>query len=137
MKRVLVDVNVVLDILLDRQPHAEASTAVWASVETGRLEGFLAAHAVTAIHYLIRKDLGSARAKRTLAMMLKVFHVAVVDGTVLSEALELPMADFEDAVSAAAARWAGCDLIVTLDPKGFRGSPIRHLTPEAAAALLG
>ncbi len=55
MKRVLFDVNVVLDVLLDRKPHADASAAAWAAVETGTAEGFLAAHAVTTIHYLIRK----------------------------------------------------------------------------------
>jgi hypothetical protein len=44
--------------------------------------------------------------------------------------------DFEDSVTAAAAELAGCDLIVTRDPKGFRGSPVRALAPEAAAPLL-
>ena len=135
MKRVLVDANVVLDVLLDRQPHAKASAAVWTAIETGRSEGLLAAHAVTTIHYLIRKELGSARAKRTISAMLRVFRVAAVDGPVLLDALELPMADFEDAVTAAAAGLAGCDFIVTRDPKSLRGAPIRHLTPEAAAAL--
>ena len=52
-------------------------------------------------------------------------------------ALQLSFPDFEDAVTAAAARLAGCDYIVTRDPKGFRGSPVRCLTPEAVAPLLG
>jgi hypothetical protein len=56
---------------------------------------------------------------------------------VLQEALELSMPDFEDAVTAAAARIAGCELIVTRDPKGFRGSAVRSLTPEAVTPLLG
>ena len=62
MKRVLVDINVVLDVLLDRQPHVEGSAAVWAAIETGSSEGLLAAHVVTTIHYLIRKELGAAKA---------------------------------------------------------------------------
>jgi predicted nucleic acid-binding protein len=136
MKRVLVDVNVVLDVLLDRQPHVEGSAAVWAAIETGASEGMLAAHAVTTIHYLIRKELGAARARETLSAILRVFGVAAVDGPVIQEALGLSMSDFEDSVTAAAARLAGCDSIVTRDPKGFRGSPIRPLTPEAAAPLL-
>ena len=136
MKRVLVDVNVVLDVLLDRQPHVEASAAVWAAIETGSSEGLLAAHAVTTIHYLIRKGLGAAKAKRTASAMLRVFSVAAVDGRVIQYALELPLPDFEDSVTAAAALFAGCDYIVTRDPKGFRESPVRYLTPEAAAPLL-
>jgi predicted nucleic acid-binding protein len=136
MRRVLLDTNVVLDVLLDRQPHVEGSAAVWAAVEEGSSEGLLAAHAVTTIHYLIQKELGAAKAKRTLSAILKVFGVATVNEEVILHALDLPLSDFEDAVTAAAARLAGCDYIVTRDPKGFRGSPIQLLTPEAAVPLL-
>src|SRR5260370_30805803 len=136
MREAMVDTNVVLDVLLDRHPHAEASAAVWAAIETGSWKGFLAAHAITTIHYLVRKELGIARAKRTVSAILTVFDVATVDGGVLQEALQLSLTDFEDSVTAAAAQLAGCDFIVTRDPKGFRGSPIRSLTPEALIPLL-
>lgn len=136
MKRVLVDVNVVLDVLLDRKPHAAASAAVWAAIETGVAEGLLAAHAVTTIHYLIRKELGAAKARRMISAILRVFSVAAVDGPVIHDALQSSWPDFEDAVTASAARLAGCDILVTRDPRGFRQSPVRALTPEAAAPLL-
>ena len=136
MKTVLVDINVILDVLLNRHPHVEASAEVWAAIETGSAKGLLAAHAVTTIHYLIRKQLGTAKAKRTVAAMLRVFGIAPVDSQVIQLALELPLADFEDAVTAAAARFVGCEAIVTRDPKDFRASPIRCLTPEAAVPLL-
>ena len=136
MIRVLVDVNVVLDVLLDRRPHVDGSAAVWAAIEAGNSEGLLAAHAVTTIHHLVRRELAAANAKRTLAAMLRVFRVAAVDGRVMQEALELPLADFEDSVTAAAALFAECDYIVTRDAREFRGSPVRCLTPEAAVPLL-
>ena len=136
MKTVLVDINVVLDVLLNRHPHVEASAEAWAAIETGSVRGLLAAHAVTTIYYLIRKELGAPKAKRTVAVMLRVFGIAPVDGPVIQLALQLPSADFEDAVTAAAAQFAGCDFILTRDPKDFRASPIRCLTPEAAAPLL-
>jgi predicted nucleic acid-binding protein len=136
MRRILFDTNVVLDVLLDRRPHAEASAAVWAAVEKGTAEGMLAAHAVTTIHYLVRKEKGNARAKRIVSSILRVFKIAAVDGAVIEEALQLPFSDFEDAVTAAAARLAGCDYLVTRDPKGFRESPVRALAPEAVTPLL-
>lgn len=136
MKRVLFDINVILDVLLDRKPYAEASAAAWAAIETGAAEGFLAGHAVTTIHYLIRREMGRAKAKRILSAMLRVFSVAAVDSGVIQEALQLPLSDFEDAVTVAAARFAGCDCIVSRDPKGFRGSSVRCLTPEAVMPLL-
>ncbi len=136
MKKVLIDTNVVLDVLFDRQPHAGASVAVWAAVETNSAHGLLAAHAVTTIHYLIRRELGLARARRTISTVLRVFGVAPVDGPVIHAALGLPLSDFEDAVTAAAAQFAGCDYIVTRDAKGFRGCGMRVLLPEAAALVL-
>ena len=136
MKRILFDTNVVLDVLLDRRPYAEASAAAWAAVERGISEGLLAAHAVTTIHYLVRKEIGNIKAKRTISAILRVFGIAAVDGAVIHEALQLPVTDFEDAVTAAAARRAGCEYIVTRDPKGFHGSPVRSLTPEAVTPLL-
>lgn len=136
MKRILVDVNVVLDVLLDRKPHAGASMAVWAAVEAGIAEGLVSAHAITTIHYLARKDVGPARAREILSAILRVFGIAPIDPLVIQEALQLPSADFEYAVTAAAARRAGCSHIVTRDPKGFRGSPVRSLTPEMAMQVL-
>src|ERR1039457_4977678 len=136
MKKFLFDTNVVLDVLLDRQPYVEASAAAWRAVETGIAEGMLAAHAVTTIHYLLRKEMGNVKARRIVAAILRVFGVAAVDGAAIQEALQLPFTDFEDAVTAAAARLAGCECIVTRDPKGFRGSPVRALTPEALTPLL-
>jgi hypothetical protein len=62
--------------------------------------------------------------------------VAAVDGAVIQEALQLPLADLGDAVTAASARLAGCECIVTRDPRGFRGCPVRALTPEAVMPLL-
>jgi len=134
--KILIDINVVLDVLLDWQPHVKASQALWAAIETGKAEGLLAAHAMTTIHYLLSREQGNAGAKRTVAALLRVFGVAPVDGTVLHDALTSPSADFEDAVTAAAARLAGCDLIVTRDPKGFRGSSVQALSPEAALPLV-
>ena len=136
MRRILFDTNVVLDVLLDRQPYVEASSAAWAAIETGIAEGMLAAHAVTTIHYLVRKEVGNVKARRIVTAILRVFGVAAVDGAVVQEALQLPFSDFEDAVTAAAARLAGCECIVTRNPRGFRGSPIRPLTPEAVTPLL-
>jgi hypothetical protein len=114
MTPIVFDVNVVLDVLLDRKPHAASSAAVWATVEAGTAEGLLAAYALTTIHYLARKDTGS----------------------VIQEALQLRYTDFEDAMAATAARRAGRAHIVMTYPKRFRGSPVRALTPEVAVQIL-
>jgi predicted nucleic acid-binding protein len=136
VKRILLDINVVLDVLLDRKSHVTASAAVWAAIENGAAEGLLAAHTVTTIYYLIQKEKGVREARRTVSAMLRVFGVAAVDAAVIQDALARAEPDFEDAVTSSAANFAGCDAIVTRDPRGFRQSPVRTFTPEAAAPLL-
>lgn len=136
MKRVLLDVNVVLDVLLDRRPFADGSSAVWAAVERGEAEGCLSAHAVTTIHYLNARAVGSRMAHDTTEALLSVFGVAGVDAAVLNAALALKWPDFEDAVTAAAARRAKCDALVTRNPRDFKSAPVRVLTPAEATAWL-
>jgi predicted nucleic acid-binding protein len=133
VKRVLVDVNVVLDVLMDRRPHAPAAASLWTLIERRQLEGYLAAHGLTTIHYLARRAVGTATARRMIHDLLAVFSIAPVDGAVLQEALMLESPDFEDAVAAAAAARAGCEAIVTRDPRGFRGAPLPSLDPASAS----
>ena len=136
MTRILLDVNLVLDVLLDRAPHAASASDVWSAIETGRAQGFLSAHAVTTVHYLNTRAVGAKTARETTDALLSVFEVAPVDEAVMRSALALSFPDFEDAVTAAAAQRSRCAAIVTRNPRDFRKSPVRVLTPVEAAAWL-
>jgi predicted nucleic acid-binding protein len=136
MKRLLFDVNVILDVLLDRRPFADSSSAAWAIVEQGDAEGLLSAHAVTTLHYLNAKAVGIRTATDTTEALLSVFQVAPVDEAVLHSAASLKWADFEDAVTAASARRAKCDAVVTRNPRDFKGAAVRVLTPAEAVAWI-
>jgi predicted nucleic acid-binding protein len=47
MRKILLDINVILDILLDRKPHVTASAVVWTAIETGQARGWVPAQGVT------------------------------------------------------------------------------------------
>ena len=136
MTRLLFDLNVVIDVLFDRRPHVEAAAGLWAAIERGDAEGMIAAHGVTTLHYLAGRAATPTFAKRCVSDVLTVFSVAPVDGAVLSHALELGFADFEDAVCAAAASAAGCQAIVTRDRRGFKNAGLPALTPSEALAIV-
>jgi predicted nucleic acid-binding protein len=136
VKRVLVDLNVVLDVALGRSAHVEASAALCSAVEDGRAIGLLPAHAFPTFFYVARKDIGSRQAQQLVANLARVFRVASIDDTVIARALTLGLTDFEDAVTAAAAESAGCELIATRDPRGFLGSPVKAVSPELALESL-
>jgi predicted nucleic acid-binding protein len=134
--RFLIDVNVVLDFVLDRQPYTKAATALWGLAEAGEIEAVVPAHGVTTVFYLAARERGAAFAHRLVNDLVVVPSIAAVDGPVLRRALSLGWADFEDAVCAASAEAARCDWIVTRDPRGFRDSPVPAVDPATALALL-
>lgn len=136
MKRLLFDVNVLLDVLLDRRPFADDSSEAWAAVERGEADGVISAHAVTTLHYLNAKAVGVRMATETTEALLSVFEVAPIDEHVLRSALALEWKDFEDAVTAAGARRAKCDAVITRNPRDFKGAPVRVLTPTEAIAWM-
>ena len=136
MTRLLFDLNVVLDVLFDRRPHVEAAAGLWAAIERGEAEGMIAAHGVTTLHYLVARAASPVFARRCVADVLTVFAVAPVDAAVLSDALTLEFADFEDAVCAAAASASQCQAIVTRDRRGFKKARLPALTPAEALAIV-
>ena len=128
--RVLFDTNVVLDVLLERAPHARAATLLFEQVARGDLEGMLGATTVTTIHYLAVKTVGSKKARQHVETLLSLFEVAPVSRAVLSDALALGWSNFEDAVLLEAARNARADGLVTRDPAGFKSSRLRIYAPD-------
>jgi predicted nucleic acid-binding protein len=136
VKRLLLDLNVFLDVILDRPPDADVAAALWAAIERGKGGGFVPAHGVTTIFYLLEKARGGPFAREGGQRLIRVFNVAPVNEDVVRRALALAWADFEDAVCAAAAEASGCDALVTRDPDGYPDAPLPVIDPAAALSWL-
>lgn len=135
--RVLFDTNVVLDVLLDREPYSEVAAQLLSLVDTGRLEGVVCATTVTTIHYLASRAANQGAAKRYVGELLALFDVACVDRPVLLSALGLDFSDFEDAVLHESALAVGATAIVTRNGKDFANAALPVFDPpELLAAVL-
>jgi predicted nucleic acid-binding protein len=129
MKRVLFDTNVLLDVLLAREPHLTDSARALDAAASGQVLGFIAAHAVTTIFYLLERELGGPRAKAVLGGLLGPLVVAPVTDATIRIALAGPLADFEDGVTLAAAQEVGAAVIVTRNGKDFVGGGLAAVHP--------
>ncbi|MFZ5877187.1 MAG: PIN domain-containing protein [Nitrospirota bacterium] len=134
MKRVLYDLNVVLDVLLRRDPHFPSSAVALDAVGQGRVQGYIAGHAVTTLAYLLEKELSATKSRRVLAELLSKLQVAAVTDAGIHRGLALGFHDFEDAVTAACAEEAGVAVIVTRNVGDFRKSPIPVVPPSLFVA---
>ncbi len=120
--RVLIDLDVLLDIPLAREPHLEASAAVLRWAETGG-DAVVSWHSLTNCSYLLKGG------RTFLKNLLQIAEVAPVSTGDAINALRLPMADVEDAFQAAAAQASKADFIITRNVRDFRNSPVPAITP--------
>ena len=127
--RALFDTNVILDVLFARPPHVAPATALLDRVAAKTLDGLLGATTLTTIHYLATKAIESRAAQGHVRTLLGLFEVAPVTRAVLTDALDLELPDYEDAVLHEAARHARAEAIVTRDPKGFAKARLKVYAP--------
>ena len=131
MIRVLLDTNVVLDFLLDREPFAEAAAAVWEAHREGHVEAYVSAITPVNVFYIARKLKGREEARRVVEGLLAEGRVGLIDSGVLLDALALPIKDHEDAVQHASATHSQLDFLVTRDPQDFVEATLSVLSPAA------
>jgi hypothetical protein len=134
--RVLVDLNVIIDVMQNRQPFYEDSAGVLDAVARQEVMGWLAAHSVTTLFYVISRICNRETAVQAVTSMLESFTVAKVDDTVIREALSLGWKDFEDAVQMASAGAGDIDYLITRNIKDFQSGPVPVIQPAAFLALL-
>jgi predicted nucleic acid-binding protein len=106
--RVLIDNNVVLDFLLEREPFVEAAARLFRQIDNGQIEGFITATTITNIYYILRKAAGSAIAIDAVSQILTDLNICMVDRQILKQAVDLNFQDFEDAVQYSCAVASTC-----------------------------
>jgi len=134
--KVLIDLNLILDVLQKREPFYAASARVLACAETGLVEGIVAAHTLTPLFYLVARDQSAERARVVLTELLQFLSVASVGHATIEQALNLPYGDFEDAVQMMAAVQAGAQYLVTRNVRDYQAGPLPALQPAELLALL-
>ena len=134
--KVLIDLNLILDVLQKREPFYAASARVLACAETGVVEGIVAAHTLTTLFCLVARDQSAARARIALTELLQFLSVASVGHATIEQALNLPYSDFEDAVQMMAAVQADAQYLVTRNVQDYKAGPLPALQPVELLALV-
>ena len=128
--KVLIDTNVIMDVLVGREPFLEMSRYVVNLCDNCVIEGFLAAHSITNLFYMLRKYYPSDECHDILLDIFDIFSVIGIDETKLKTALQnKEFKDFEDCLQIECGREVDVDYIITRDTKDFSKSDIPCITP--------
>lgn len=129
--RLMIDTNIILDVLLERESFYEQSKAILILCENKDIYGFISASAATDIFYLVKKALGNTDdAYKALGHILNIVKVLTVTNDDVNKAFIKRAKDFEDCLLAICAKSNKCDGIVTRNKKDFMTFGITLYSPE-------
>lgn len=129
--KVMIDTNIFIDVLLDRELLAETSAQVLSLSENRRFDGFVTASCITDIFYIIRKNTHSTEMTyQAVGKVLQIVKVCPVTNQEILQAYQAHAKDFEDCLLAMCAKSIQCECIVTRNTKHFSDFDIPVFTPE-------
>ena len=135
--KIMCDTNVILDVMLEREPFAEASTDILRRCENHEIDGFVSASSITDIFYLVRKYTHSNdSAYNAVGRVLEIVKICSVTNNEVIKAYQMKAKDFEDCLLAVCAESFGCDYIVTRNIKDFENFSVPAIEPDKFLNLI-
>lgn len=129
--KLLIDTNVVLDVLLRREPFFGKAAEVLNLTQREDVREYVSASAITDIYYIANKQMKDRAAVRDLLnRLLMLVSVAAVSEQEIRNALHLEWADFEDSVQYSVALLNEMDGIVTRNPGDYQEADVQIWLPE-------
>lgn len=129
--KVLVDTNVLLDYLLIREPFYEDSYKIVSDCVDGKLDGCIAAHSISNMFFILRKDFEIKERREILINICKIFTVEGIDfEKILAGLYNKDFSDFEDCLQMECAKTFGADYIITRNVADYQNSEIPPVTPQ-------
>lgn len=128
---ILIDTNILIDYLAQRADFLPASRIIDYYCAEDIVKGFVAAHSITDIFYILRKDFSQNERRQILLSLLDILDVANLDKEKLLKSLyEKDFLDFEDCLQSKCAEEIHADYIITRNPKDFQKSTVPVLSAD-------
>jgi predicted nucleic acid-binding protein len=134
--KILFDTNIILDVLLNREPFVKLSASLVSAVEDKKIEGFLCATTITTLDYLISKETNRSKSRIEIRKLLSIFKISEVNLKVLELSLNSEFKDFEDAVQYYSGEYCGVTSLVTRNTKDYKQAKLPIYTPSELSNLI-
>ena len=127
--RLLIDGNIVLDVLQNREEHVKDSSKIWKLCETEQAEGYASALTFDNLVYVMRKELTPKTIEDVLNKLSLIFQFTELSVVDMIKAAEMKWDDFEDALQSATAERIHANYIITRNIKDYQSSLVPAFTP--------
>lgn len=134
--RALIDTNIILDVLCQRERFFENSSMVFKLCEMKKLDGVISALSIPNLVYIMRKELDHDAIKIVLQKLSLIFKIEDLKAADLLKAAVMDFKDYEDALQSICAERTNADFIISRNVKDFQNSSVKAVTPEKFLNML-
>lgn len=137
--RVLADVNVCLDVLMDRKPFVEYSGRIFEEAEKGNLTLIISGLSFDTLFYVMRPSLGAKKATELLQLLCTHIEIGTINESVVKKALNAGWTDLEDALQFYCALENDCNYLVTRNQNDFKSKDkkLKVVSPKTCIEEIG
>lgn len=130
--KIFIDTNVVLDLLLNREPFALDAINLFSLVDAGFCEACVSSLTICNTAYVLKKSLGIEETFSTIQKFLRLVTITTMDCNTVMNSLSSnsTFKDIEDGMQYYSALNEGCGCIITRDLKDFSTSNLPVYTPN-------
>ena len=128
--KILIDTNVILDVLVKREPFYVDSARVWTLIRRKFIAGYLSAISINKLYYIVKKLEGHKTAASFVDQILEDYEIIDLTKSILKQARTIQKKDFEDLIQYFSALHEGCDFLVTRNKKDFPLIGIKIISPR-------
>ncbi len=136
MKKILVDSDIILDLMLERDVFFNPAAELFNLIEKKKIKASVSSLHFSNLHYIIRKVKSNELAKSVLRKLAIIVNILSIDEKTIELALESNFPDFEDAIQYYACLDNDIDVIVTRNKKDFKSGKLPVMTAEEYLAAL-
>lgn len=134
---ILVDTNIVLDVLMKREPYTEAAQLILTKCANREIVGYLAAHSIPNMFYILRKAYSQKERRKFIKNLCDIFRISDLNAEkIIAAAENEDFSDFEDCLQEECAVEVMADYIVTRNPDDYKTSRIKVIEPGEFIKLL-
>ena len=131
MKKVLVDINVFMDVLQAREGVRNSLQVLSVLREEDKYCGFVSALTVPILYYFESRKHSDLKARVNVRKILRKFTIVDLTTELIQKAFdEENIPDFEDCIQYHSAKTALCNAIITRNTKDFRRVELDIYMPE-------
>jgi predicted nucleic acid-binding protein len=130
MTDIFIDTDVIIDFLIDREPHSREAAIIFTLIEQKKLKGYVSSLTFGNLYYVLRKIESHNKVIAKLDSISRLLTILKVDQQIIKFAIASGFPDFEDSIQYnCALNYKKIDVLITRNIKDYKGSQIPVMTP--------